>query len=63
MSTAQTHSVHNQTLADCLMQETGVDIRRCYQCGKCSAGCPMAAEMDYPSSVWMRMLLIWRRRC
>ncbi len=56
MSTAQTHSAQNLTLADCLLQETGVDIRRCYQCGKCSAGCPMAAEMDYPSSVWMRML-------
>jgi len=21
-------------------------VKRCYQCGKCSAGCPVAAEMD-----------------
>ncbi|OGF68292.1 MAG: hypothetical protein A2Y62_18885 [Candidatus Fischerbacteria bacterium RBG_13_37_8] len=29
---------------------------RCYQCGKCAAGCPLADEMDYPSTVIMRML-------
>jgi heterodisulfide reductase subunit C2 len=44
------------TLADHLAHDTGVDVFRCYQCGKCSAGCPMAAEMDYPSSVLMRLL-------
>ncbi len=28
----------------------------CYQCGKCSAGCPMAGEMDFPPSMIIRML-------
>jgi heterodisulfide reductase subunit C len=23
---------------------TGIDVAACYQCGKCSAGCPMASE-------------------
>jgi heterodisulfide reductase subunit C len=25
---------------------SGQDIKNCYQCGKCSAGCPIAADMD-----------------
>ncbi|CAA6606207.1 Heterodisulfide reductase subunit C [Rhodospirillaceae bacterium LM-1] len=25
---------------------SGQNLRACYQCGKCSAGCPMAAYMD-----------------
>ena len=36
--------------------DTGVIINKCYQCGKCSAGCPVATEMDYPPSLVMRML-------
>ena len=26
--------------------EAGVDLKDCYQCGKCTAGCPLAASMD-----------------
>ena len=37
-------------------EHTGVKVSHCYQCGKCSAGCPLAEEMDYPPSVVMRML-------
>jgi heterodisulfide reductase subunit C2 len=43
-------------LAEQLHQRTGIAAARCYQCGKCSAGCPLAAEMDYPPSLIMRML-------
>ncbi|MDR0865090.1 MAG: 4Fe-4S dicluster domain-containing protein [Candidatus Symbiothrix sp.] len=35
---------------------TGVNVNRCYQCGKCSAGCAVAEEMDYPPSRVMRLL-------
>jgi heterodisulfide reductase subunit C len=35
---------------------TGINVNRCYQCGKCSAGCAVAEEMDYPPSLTMRML-------
>lgn len=35
---------------------TGVNVNRCYQCGKCSAGCALAENMDYPPNVAMRML-------
>jgi heterodisulfide reductase subunit C len=47
---------HPLTLSGELTRETGVIINKCYQCGKCSAGCPVATEMDYPPSLVMRML-------
>lgn len=39
-----------------IASDTGVNVNRCYQCGKCSAGCAVNLEMDYPPSVVMRML-------
>jgi len=46
----------SQPLADRVLEKTGVDVARCYQCGKCSAGCPLAAEMDFPPSQIMHLL-------
>ena len=43
-------------LAARVLEKTGVDVARCYQCGKCSAGCPLAAEMDFPPSQVMHLL-------
>lgn len=37
-------------------EATGVDINKCYQCGKCTAGCVLANDMDLPVSLIMRML-------
>jgi heterodisulfide reductase subunit C len=39
-----------------VFEQTEVKVSHCYQCGKCSAGCPLSEEMDYPPSVIMRML-------
>ncbi len=33
---------------------SGEDVRLCYQCGKCSAGCPMAFAMDLLPNQVMR---------
>lgn len=56
MSAHETLSAGAVPLAEQLRQRTGISAAHCYQCGKCSAGCPLAAEMDYPPSVIMRML-------
>jgi heterodisulfide reductase subunit C len=42
---------------------TGVNANRCYQCGKCSAGCAVNEEMDFPPSVVMRMLQTGEEEC
>jgi len=50
---------HNSSLSKLgteLLVQTGVKVTHCYQCGKCTAGCPLAEEMDYPPSLVMRML-------
>lgn len=39
-----------------IQSNTGVNVNRCYQCGKCSAGCALAENMDYSPNVAMRML-------
>jgi heterodisulfide reductase subunit C len=36
-------------------------ISNCYQCGKCSAGCPIAFAMDYPPNQIIRMIQLGMR--
>ena len=43
-------------LAEEIKAEVGEDVYRCYQCLKCSAGCPMTFAMDYPPNQIMRMV-------
>lgn len=44
------------SLAGRLFESTSENVAMCYQCGKCSAGCPLASEMDFPPSQIVRML-------
>nr|WP_320059291.1 4Fe-4S dicluster domain-containing protein [uncultured Bacteroides sp.] len=39
-----------------LMESTGVNVSHCYQCGKCTAGCALATDMDYSPSYILRLL-------
>jgi len=39
-----------------ILIHTGILANKCYQCGKCSAGCPVSTEMDYPPSMVLRMI-------
>ena len=52
------HNSNNikKTLASDIELNTEVTVQKCYQCGKCTAGCPVANEMDNPPSVTLRML-------
>jgi heterodisulfide reductase subunit C2 len=43
-------------LAGLIQQKSGISIQRCYQCGKCSAGCPASSEMDFAPSVLLHLL-------
>lgn len=37
-------------------EEAGTSINLCYQCGKCTAGCPVAFAMDYPPRQVIRLM-------
>lgn len=43
------------TLAEEIEQLSGIDVLTCYQCGKCSAGCPMNSEMRHKPHDIMRL--------
>ncbi len=46
-----------RTLATDVKARTGLNVAQCYQCGKCSAGCPMAAEGSLRPHDVMRMAM------
>lgn len=43
-------------MSEVVHEKPGMNVARCYQCGKCSAGCPMAAEMDLAPSFMTRLM-------
>jgi heterodisulfide reductase subunit C len=51
----ENHS-EKKSLAQDILRHTEVHAQKCYQCGKCSAGCPVAVEMDIAPSMVMRLL-------
>jgi len=56
-------SASSGTLAAEILQATGINAATCYQCGKCSAGCPMASESDLrPHQVMRRVMYGPRER-
>jgi heterodisulfide reductase subunit C2 len=49
------------TIAQDIREMTGVNVATCYQCGKCSAGCPMAADSQLRPHRIMRLAMQDRR--
>ena len=47
-----------QFLSSQIKNTSGLDPACCYQCGKCSAGCPMAGEMDLKTHEIIRLIQI-----
>ncbi len=45
-------------LAGHVEHAAGVDVSLCYQCGKCTAGCPMARYMDLSPNQVMRLVQV-----
>lgn len=52
----ETNENHTIDIPSYLLEKTEVDVKQCYQCGKCTAGCVLAGDMDYPSSYILRLL-------
>ncbi len=51
-----TRELLKDDLIDRIETLSGQDLLACYQCGRCSAGCPVVAEMDMlPSEVIRRI--------
>ncbi len=48
-------------LADTIRKETGENVFLCYQCQKCSAGCPMAEHFDLAPNQLMRAIQLGQR--
>jgi heterodisulfide reductase subunit C len=55
MSHSEHHPERN-SLASAIEKNVEVFSQKCYQCGKCTAGCPVAEDMDLPPSMVMRLL-------
>jgi heterodisulfide reductase subunit C len=49
-------SLAHQSLAARLEKEGEVSVADCYQCGKCTVGCPAAEDMDVVPSQILRLL-------
>ena len=43
-------------LGDLFAEEKGIHVQDCYQCQKCSAGCPVVFAMDYKPNQIMQMV-------
>ena len=46
---------------DRIMELSGQNVYKCYQCGRCSAGCPFAFEMDLLPNQIIRMVQMGQR--
>lgn len=49
-------SVLRPNMLEAVEELSGQKVRDCYQCGKCSAGCPIAADMDLPPNQVIRLV-------
>ncbi len=56
MSAPAKHPDGAVSLADAVEAATGESVFQCYQCGKCTAGCPIVAEMDLAPNQVLRLL-------
>ena len=49
-----TKDLDQLAFAEVLEKESGTDVKKCYQCGKCTAGCPANYLMDISPSQTIR---------
>ena len=44
-----------------VLAESGQPVNLCYQCRKCSVGCPTVGDFDFPPNMVMRMIQLGER--
>lgn len=54
--TLQDQQKQSRALYEELVRRSGVNVTKCYQCGKCSAGCPVGDHMEMPTNRIMRLV-------
>ncbi len=54
-------ALRQRPFAEQVGQRTRVDVRQCYQCGRCTAGCPVAYAMDAAPHLIMRGIQMEQR--
>ncbi|MBI5532433.1 MAG: 4Fe-4S dicluster domain-containing protein [Deltaproteobacteria bacterium] len=61
-TSASAHHGHaEESFRSEVRQAIGLNPAKCYQCGKCSAGCPMASEMTLMPHEMIRLVQLDRR--
>ena len=50
-----------ESFVQTITRESGQPVNLCYQCRKCSAGCPTVEEFDFPPNMVMRMIQLGHR--
>lgn len=61
MSTVLRHGSYDAEFVRQVERESGQNMSLCYQCGKCTAGCPYTTFYDYPVSQMMRLVQAGQR--
>ncbi|HBX22757.1 MAG TPA: heterodisulfide reductase subunit C [Desulfotomaculum sp.] len=56
-----TTTLKHEQFIEQVSRESGQPVQQCYQCGKCTAGCPIAFSMDVPPNRVMRMVQLGLR--
>ncbi len=56
MADTKAADVKSPTLLERVLDIAHEHVEHCYNCGKCTAGCPVAFEMDIPPQQLMRMV-------
>ncbi|HBT96376.1 MAG TPA: heterodisulfide reductase subunit C [Desulfobulbaceae bacterium] len=51
----------NRSFIQQVEEESGQDVSRCYQCGNCTAGCPMNFAYDLPVNRIMRLIQLGQK--
>lgn len=62
MQTIDLAASRDQPFMDQVAEESGQDLRSCYQCGNCTAGCAYTHDYDIPVHQVMRLVQLGHRQ-